>query len=237
MPEVVPAATVKTVVNDTGVPTAKSAFAEQIICPVAPTAGVVPQVHPVGAAMEVNVVFTGTSSYINALGAVAGPLLTTVCTNERFPPAATEVGVTVCVMPISVNPTVTVVVVVLFVVLGSVPVSLTVAVFVMVVPFATPAFTSTTIVKFPLVELAASAALAVQVIAPVPPTAGTVPQVQPAGGVAEINVVLAGVFCVSDALRAWTEALLLETVSVYVMLPRGATVVGAAVCVIEMSGV
>lgn len=98
-------------------------------------------------------------------------------------------------------------------VLGSVSVSLTVALLVMVVPPAVPALTATTMVKFPVVEFAARFPVAVQVMVPVPPTAGTVPHVQPAGGVAETKVVLAGVLWVTLAPAAAT-ALLLVTDSV-----------------------
>jgi len=109
--------------------------------------------------------------------------------------------------------TVTEVVVVLFPGTGSVPVSLTVAVFVIVEPTIAAAFTVTAIEKLPLVEPPASVPFAVHVIVPVAPTAGTVPQVQPAGGVAEANVVFAGVLCVNVAPIAGC-VLLFVTVSV-----------------------
>ena len=56
-----------------------------------------------------------------------------------------------------------------------------VTVSVMFVPEAVPAFTCSTSVKF-AVPFTAEVLLSVQVIVPVPPTAGTVPQVHPAGG-------------------------------------------------------
>src|ERR1700682_2562317 len=64
----------------------------------------------------------------------------------------------------------------------------------MFVPDAVPAFACRTKVKL-AVALSARVAM-VQVIVPVPPTGGTVPQVQPAGGVMDWKVVLGGVFCV-----------------------------------------
>ena len=62
----------------------------------------------------------------------------------------------------------------------------------MVVPAATPEFTVTLKTKFVVVVLEARLAI-VQITCPVPPIAGTVPQVQPAGGVIEANVVFGGV--------------------------------------------
>src|SRR5688572_2345982 len=66
----------------------------------------------------------------------------------------------------------------------------------MVAPFASVELVARTSTKLPVLVFAASVfASAVQVIAPVPPTAGVV-QVQPAGGVMETKVVPAGVFWV-----------------------------------------
>jgi hypothetical protein len=96
---------------------------------------------------------------------------------------------------------------------GSVPVSLTVIEFVIVEPPGAPGLTATTTVKPTAVE-AAMVALAVQTIVPVAPTAGVVPHVHPAGGVADTKVVLAGVVCVSVAPTAATVVLLFVTVSV-----------------------
>src|SRR5271167_1902771 len=123
------------------------------------------------------------------------------------------VAETVCVIARSAPLTDTEVVVVLFAGTGSVPVSLTVAVFVIVDPPGAAGFAATTIAKFPVVVFPASVAFAVQPIVPVPPTAGNVPQVQPAGGVAETKVVFVGVFCVNVAPTA-DCALLFVTVSV-----------------------
>ena len=107
-------------------------------------------------------------------------------------------------------------VVVLFPVFGSVPVSLTVTEFIIVEPIGSSGVNDSTIVimadapalRFPV---------AVQVIAPVPPTAGTVPHVQPAGGVAETNRLLVAVFWVSVTPPAATVALLFVTVSAKVI--------------------
>ena len=151
-------------------------------------------------------------------------------------PGALAAAEAVCVIAKSAPLTVTDVVVVLFAGTGSVPVSLTVAVFVIVEPTVTPAFTSTTMEKLPVVEFAATDPVAVQVIVPVPPTAGTVPHVHPVGAAAETNVVFVGVLCVSVAPMP-ASALLFVTVSVYVMSPPVATGLGDSVCVIERSGV
>src|SRR5687767_529735 len=72
----------------------------------------------------------------------------------------------------------------------------------MVAPCASVPLVVSTSTKLPVLVFAASAfASAVQVIAPVPPTAGVV-QLQPAGGVMETNVVPAGVFWVKLGLVA-----------------------------------
>src|SRR5579863_7320156 len=126
------------------------------------------------------------------------------------PPGATADGEAVCVMERSAPCTVVEMVAVLFPGTGSVPVSLTVTEFVMVVPPGAPEFTATMIAKFTDVD-AAMEALAVQVIVPVPPTAGTVPQVQVPGGVAETKVVLGGVDWVRVAPTAAVVVLLLVT--------------------------
>ena len=60
------------------------------------------------------------------------------------------------------------------------------------VPAAAAAFTVTTKVKFPVVVLAFTAAVAEQRTVPVAPTAGEV-HVHPVGGVIEANVVFGGV--------------------------------------------
>ena len=152
-------------------------------------------------------------------------------------PGATTAAEAVCVIDRSAPLTVTDALAELFAEFGSVPVSETVAVLVIVDPPGAAAMTVTTIVKLPVVELAAMFPLAVQTIDPVPPTAGTVPQVQPAGGVAETNVVFAGVLCVSVALAAATVRLLFVTVSVYVMFAPVATGFGAAATATDRSGV
>lgn len=114
-------------------------------------------------------------------------------------PVATAGAETVCVIDRSAPLTVTEVEVVLFPGVGSVSVSLTVAVFVMVEPPGAAGFTATTSVKLPVVVPEFIAAFAVQVIVPVPPTAGTVAQVQPAAAAAETKVVFAGVLWVRVA--------------------------------------
>lgn len=74
------------------------------------------------------------------------------------------------------------------------------------VPKAVPAFTCRTKVKL-AVPLTARLAM-VQLIVPVPPTAGTVPQTQPAGGVIDWKVVFGGVFCVKLTVVAAAGPLL-----------------------------
>jgi hypothetical protein len=102
----------------------------------------------------------------------------------------------------------------LFGVPGFVPVSLTVTgLFVIVAPPGAPEFTATMIVKFTEAN-AAMVPVAVHVIVPVAPTAGTVPHVHVPGGVAETKVVFAGVDWVSVAPTAAVVALLFVTVSV-----------------------
>jgi hypothetical protein len=82
--------------------------------------------------------------------------------------------------------------------LGTMFVAVAVAVSVMFVPEGVPEFTCSTRVKVP--ELfTARVPVAVQLIVPVPPTAGFVPQVHPAGGLTDWNVVLGGVTCVKLA--------------------------------------
>src|SRR6266496_4844684 len=73
------------------------------------------------------------------------------------------------------------------------------AVFEILVPSATAAPTLTTSVKSaePTPKLGF-----VQPIAPVPPTAGVVPQVQPTGGVIDLNVVFVGTVSDKAALEA-----------------------------------
>src|SRR5580658_1032579 len=128
-------------------------------------------------------------------------------------PGATAGAEATCVIARSAPCTVVEIVAVLFPGTGSVPVSLTVIEFVMVVPPVAPGFTATTIEIFTAVA-AAKVPLAVQIIVPVPPAAGVVPQVHVPGGVAETKVVLAGVVCVRVAPTAAVVVLLLVTVSV-----------------------
>src|SRR3954451_13822410 len=77
----------------------------------------------------------------------------------------------------------------LFAVLGSATAELTLTVSLIAVPAAVPAVTFRTREKLP--DPGATLGF-VQVIVPVPPTAGTVPQVHPAGGVIDWKVVLGG---------------------------------------------
>jgi len=94
---------------------------------------------------------------------------------------------------------------------GSVPVSLTVTEFVIVEPTTVSGLTDTTTVK--TTEPVAKFPVAVQMMAPVAPTAGLVPQAHPAGAVADTKSVPAGVFCVSVAPPAAEAAVPFVTVS------------------------
>src|SRR5277367_472381 len=142
------------------------------------------------------------------------------------PPGATAEAEATCVMERSAPCTV-VVIEMLFGVPGFVPVSLTVTgLLVIVVPPTAPEFTATMIVKFTDVE-AAMAAFAEQTIAPVPPAAGVVPHVHPAGGVAEPATERLGAETVMGAL-AFEPPGLEVTESVSVPFP----VVGRTVMVI-----
>ena len=88
-----------------------------------------------------------------------------------------------CVMERSAPWTWTEAVAVLSARFGSVPVSLTVTEFVIVEPTTVSGLTDTATMK--VTEPVAKFALAVQMMAPVAPTAGVVPQVHPAGGVTD----------------------------------------------------
>ena len=151
------------------------------------------------------------------------------------PPGATAVTEAVCVIARSALETCTEAVAVLLARLGSVPVSLTVTELVIVEPAAAAAVMATTTVK---VDDAppANAAFAVQVIVPVPPTAGCVPQVQPAAAATDRKVVFAGVVCVIVAPAAAVVPLLV-TVCVYVIVESASTKAEAGVSVTERSGV
>ena len=81
---------------------------------------------------------------------------------------------------------------------GTIFVAVAVAVSVMFVPEGVPEFTCRTSVKVPELFTAREPE-AVQVIVPVAPTAGLVPQVQPAGGVIDWKFVLGGVTCEKEA--------------------------------------
>jgi hypothetical protein len=92
----------------------------------------------------------------------------------------------------------TVAVAVFVVRLGTMFVAVAVAVSVMLVPDGVPEFTCRTSVNVPVL-FTANVPVAVQVIVPVPPTAGLVPQFQPAGTVIDWKFVFGGVTWVKDA--------------------------------------
>lgn len=106
-------------------------------------------------------------------------LFLTVSVYVIFAPGATVVGAAVSVTERSGMETVVVVVAVLFAGVGSVPVSPTVTVSEMVEPDVTVELTWTTTVN--VEEALAAKVAAVHEMFPVPPTEGSVPQVQPVG--------------------------------------------------------
>ena len=99
------------------------------------------------------------------------------------PPGAMADAETVWVIERSAPATVTEALAVLSAGVGSVPVSLMVTELVIVDPATASGLTDTTTVKTALPG--SKFVLAVQMIAPVAPTAGCVPQVHPAGGVTD----------------------------------------------------
>ena len=113
----------------------------------------------------------------------------------------------------SADVTVTDAVALLFAGFGSVPFSLAVTVSEIVVPATPdPGFTVTTTVRVAVPPGAITVPeLAVQVIVPVPPTGGNVPQVQPAGAVALVNVVFVGVASLKEAPTASSAPLFVIT--------------------------
>src|SRR5215467_3993079 len=129
--------------------------------------------------------------------------------------------------------TITVALALLFVRFGTIFVAFAVTVFVMLVPDAVFEFTCSTSVKL-AVAFTAWFAPSVHVIVPVPPTGGSVPQVHPAGGVIDWNVVLGGVTSVMLAPVAAAGPMFL-TVCVYVTLLPAETEVGVAVLVATKS--
>ena len=93
--------------------------------------------------------------------------------------------------------TTTVALAVLVVMLGTTLPAVALSVSVMLVPDGVPEMTCNTRVKFAVfAEPTPRLPLSVQVMVPVPPTTGTVPQVHPAGGVIDWKVVFGGVTCV-----------------------------------------
>ena len=94
---------------------------------------------------------------------------------------------------------------------GTMLAAVAVNVSVMFVPDGAAAFTCNTSVKF-AVPLTASVPLSVQVMVPVPPTGGRVPQVHPAGGVMDWKAVFGGVVSVSVIPAVVTAGPLFVTV-------------------------
>jgi hypothetical protein len=119
-----------------------------------------------------------------------------------FAPAATGFGDAEFVVTMSAcvaSATTSAAVELLLAAFGSETAEPTVTVSLIAVPAAVPAFTFNTREKLP--DPGATLGF-VQVIVPVPPTAGTVPQVHPAGGAIDWNVVFGGVVSVKVAVVA-----------------------------------
>jgi hypothetical protein len=144
-------------------------------------------------------------------------------------PSVTGFGEPVFVIAISALlalATITVALALLLVKFGTTFVAVAESVSVMLVPDGVVEFTPSTRLKLPL-PLTARLLLSVQLIVPVAPTAGTVPHVQPAGGVIDWNVVLGGVVSVNVTPVAAAGPLFV-TLCVYVTLLPGETEVGVA---------
>jgi hypothetical protein len=132
--------------------------------------------------------------------------------------------------------TTTVALAVLVVMLGTALPAVAVSVSVMFVPEGVPAVTCRTRVKLAVfADPTARLPLSVHVIVPVPPTAGCVPQVHPAGGVIDWKVVLGGVVWVKVMPVLAAAGPLLVTVCVYVTLLPAETEPGAATFVTTRS--
>ncbi len=146
----VPALTRTTRVKLTLAPGARSAAAVQLIAPVPPTAGTVPQVQPAGGVMDWKVVPVGTLSARAGFAAGLGPLFVMPIVYVRSAPAWTGSGVSVLVTARSARGfTVVWAVAVLFAVVTSVSLEVTEAVFVMV-PVAFGVTTTVTVALCPL---------------------------------------------------------------------------------------
>ncbi len=129
----------------------------------------------------------------------------TMAISALLAPATTTVALAVLVvMPVGILPAVAV------------------AVSVMFVPAGVAAATCRTRLKV-AAPFTASVPARVQVIVPVPPTSGTVPQVHPAGGVIDRKFVFGGVVCVKVIPAFVTAGPLFVTTCVYVTLLPAAT--------------
>ena len=114
-------------------------------------------------------------------------------------PSVTGLGVAVFTIAMSALlalATSTVALAVFVVRLGTMLVAVAVSVSVILVPDGVPELTCNTSVKVPVFAEPTARLAMVQVMVPVPPTAGFVPQVQPAGTVIDWKVVFGGVTCV-----------------------------------------
>ena len=175
---------------------------EQETVPVPPTAGDV-QLQPGAVETDRNVVFAGIASVRTTASAVAGPLFVAVSVYVRSCPAGTGSGVSTWVTATFAlaagEATVVAMATASSVGSTSVPPLVVVTALFRTVPFATVESTRTTTVKVTVVPVAKLGFE--QRTVPAEPTGG-VTQDQPAGGVAETNVVPGGRTSVTEAFEA-----------------------------------
>jgi hypothetical protein len=235
VPDGVPAFTCNTRLKVTvfTAPTPRLPLSVQVMVPVPPTGGTVPQVHPAGGVIDWKVVFGGVIC-VKVIPAVAatGPLFVTVCVYVMLLPAATELGEAELVTTRSAcvaRATTSAAVALLLAALGSVVEVPTVTVSFTAVPAAVPAVTLTTTGKLavPGAKLGF-----VQLIVPALPTVGRVHDHPTGTVVSEKNVVLGGVFSVNVALVAGLGPAFVTTCA-YVMLLPASTGTGLPTFVTE----
>jgi hypothetical protein len=177
VPDAVPPITVTTTVNVVEAPTANEGFVHEIEMPV----HVQPPVPDVLAA-ETKVVFAGSASVNASVLAVLGPLFVMTTVYVMLLPASTGLGEATFVivrLAVFAAPTIVRTVAVLFARFGSFVPDVTDTVSAICVPVTVPPFTCTTTVNVVVPEAPVGTSASVQVITPVPFTAG-VAQLQPA---------------------------------------------------------
>ncbi len=173
--------------------------AEHVMVPFVPTAGGV-QMNVRGTVSETNVTLAGSTSVSVTVCASLGPLFITVTVKVRFVPAITGFGdpLFVTLRSAEVVTSVLAGIDVLFVLSGSGVVLDTVAEFVTNPVAEGDNFTTNVNTAF----APAASVVAVQLIVPVPPTAGVVHGEKAGGALAETKVVLAGTTSATFGLAA-----------------------------------